>query len=158
MVIGTAIGTVGSGLFLMLDLDTKTVLWAVFLVICGLGTGFAINLPYTVAQAVLTLDSPSHYPNTHEQLLTLQVPREEHVPTGNGTPLYSRGPYILFMSRKLTRMQRHSNSRFNLEGRSGEAPRQSQSPGLLELLNISTNETQTAHLASQSARRSFWVT
>lgn len=54
MVIGAAIGTVGSGLFLMLDLNTKVALWAVFLVICGLGTGFAINLPYTVAQAVLT--------------------------------------------------------------------------------------------------------
>lgn len=54
MVLGTGIGAVGSGLFLMLDLGTRPALWATFLVICGLGTGFAINLPYTVAQAVLT--------------------------------------------------------------------------------------------------------
>lgn len=54
MIIGTAIGMIGSGLFLMLDLHTSTALWAVFLVVCGIGTGFAINLPYTIAQAVLT--------------------------------------------------------------------------------------------------------
>ncbi|KAJ4422061.1 hypothetical protein N0V82_003251 [Gnomoniopsis sp. IMI 355080] len=54
IIIGTAVGTVGCGLFLMLDLDTSTVIWAVFLVVCGAGTGFAINLPYTIAQAVLT--------------------------------------------------------------------------------------------------------
>lgn len=54
MIIGSAVGTIGSGLFLMLDLHTTKALWAVFLVICGLGTGFAINLPYTVAQAALT--------------------------------------------------------------------------------------------------------
>lgn len=53
MIIGTAIGIVGSGLFLMLDLETSKALWATFLVICGLGTGFAINLPYTVVQAIL---------------------------------------------------------------------------------------------------------
>lgn len=56
MIIGTAIGMVGSGLILMLDLHTSTTLWAVFLVVYGIGTGFAINLPYTIAQAVLTED------------------------------------------------------------------------------------------------------
>lgn len=54
MIIGTAVGMVGSGLFLMLNLHTSTTFWAVFLVVCGTGTGFAINLPYTIAQAVLT--------------------------------------------------------------------------------------------------------
>lgn len=53
MIIGTVIGMTGSGLFLMLDLNTSTALWAVFLVVCGIGTGFAINLPYTIAQVVL---------------------------------------------------------------------------------------------------------
>jgi hypothetical protein len=55
MIVGTAISMVGSGLYLMLDLDTSRALWATFLVVCGLGTGFAINMPYTVVQAVLTL-------------------------------------------------------------------------------------------------------
>lgn len=53
MVGGTAIAIVGSGLFLLLDLQTSTILWAVFLVVCGVGTGLAINLPYTIVQALL---------------------------------------------------------------------------------------------------------
>lgn len=53
MILGTAVALVGSGLFLMLDLQTSTALWAVFLVVCGIGTGFAINLPYTIVQVVL---------------------------------------------------------------------------------------------------------
>ncbi|KAK9416944.1 putative Major facilitator superfamily (MFS) profile domain-containing protein [Seiridium unicorne] len=56
MTIGTAIGLLGSGLFLELDIDTPRAVWAVILVVCGLGTGFAINLPYTVVQAILTED------------------------------------------------------------------------------------------------------
>lgn len=54
MVVGTAIGMTGCGLFLLLDVETSTALWAVFLVVCGVGTGIAINLPYTVVQAILT--------------------------------------------------------------------------------------------------------
>jgi hypothetical protein len=54
MVVGTAIATVGSGLILMIDLDTSTVLWAVYLVVNGIGIGLAINLPYTIVQAILT--------------------------------------------------------------------------------------------------------
>lgn len=54
MIIGTMIAMVGSGLFLLLDLQTSTALWAVFLVICGIGTGLVINLAYTIVQAVLT--------------------------------------------------------------------------------------------------------
>ncbi|RYP80357.1 hypothetical protein DL769_002506 [Monosporascus sp. CRB-8-3] len=56
MIVGTVIGTVGSALFLMLNLDTSTALWAVFLVVYGTSTGFAINLQYTVVQAILTED------------------------------------------------------------------------------------------------------
>ncbi|KAI1312742.1 efflux pump antibiotic resistance protein [Xylaria venustula] len=62
MILGTAFALVGSGLFLMLDLQTSTALWAIFLVVCGVGTGFSINLPYTIVQVVLP---------------------ETHVPTGN---------------------------------------------------------------------------
>lgn len=56
MIIGTLVGTIGCGLFLMLDLSTSTTLWAVFLVVCGIGTGLSINLPYTIAQVILTED------------------------------------------------------------------------------------------------------
>lgn len=53
MIIGTAIAVVGSGLLLLFGLETTAAQWASFLVICGLGTGFSINLPYTIIQAVL---------------------------------------------------------------------------------------------------------
>ncbi|XDG01573.1 hypothetical protein ABKA04_001188 [Annulohypoxylon sp. FPYF3050] len=56
IMIGTSIGVLGSGLFLMLDLETSTAEWAVFLVVCGVGTGIAINLPYTIFQAILMED------------------------------------------------------------------------------------------------------
>ncbi|KAK4220328.1 hypothetical protein QBC37DRAFT_436144 [Rhypophila decipiens] len=36
----------------MLGLDSPTAHWATFLVICGVGTGMAINLPYTIVQEV----------------------------------------------------------------------------------------------------------
>ncbi|ETS73853.1 hypothetical protein PFICI_14799 [Pestalotiopsis fici W106-1] len=57
IIVGTCIGIVGSGLFLYLDLGTSTALWAVFLVVCGVGVGLAINLPYTIVQAILTEDN-----------------------------------------------------------------------------------------------------
>lgn len=53
IVIGTVIGIIGSGLFLLLDLNTSTALWAVYLVVCGVGTGLAINLVYAMVQTVL---------------------------------------------------------------------------------------------------------
>ncbi|KAI1815752.1 major facilitator superfamily domain-containing protein [Poronia punctata] len=56
MIVGTAIGLTGCGLFLLLGLETSRASWAVFLVICGVGTGISINLPYTLVQAVLTED------------------------------------------------------------------------------------------------------
>ncbi|KAF3001067.1 hypothetical protein E8E14_000043 [Neopestalotiopsis sp. 37M] len=34
-------------------IGTSTISWAVFLVVCGIGTGLAINLPYTIVQAIL---------------------------------------------------------------------------------------------------------
>lgn len=57
------ISIVGSALITTLEVGTATEIWATFLVICGIGTGMAINLPYTAVQAVLS---------------------EEGVPTGNG--------------------------------------------------------------------------
>ncbi|KUJ10943.1 MFS general substrate transporter [Mollisia scopiformis] len=54
MVVGTAISAVGSGLLTMLKVDTPTWEWALFMVICGIGTGLAINLPYTAVQVVLS--------------------------------------------------------------------------------------------------------
>ncbi|KAH8651556.1 efflux pump antibiotic resistance protein [Tricladium varicosporioides] len=53
---GTAVSIVGSGLLTMLNVDTATVHWAAFMVICGAGTGMAINLPYTAVQVVLRPD------------------------------------------------------------------------------------------------------
>ncbi|KAH8759347.1 major facilitator superfamily domain-containing protein [Diaporthe sp. PMI_573] len=57
IIFGTAVGMIGSGLFLMFSLSTPTALWAVFLVVCGVGTGISINIPYTIVQAVLTEDN-----------------------------------------------------------------------------------------------------
>ncbi|KAI1169477.1 MFS general substrate transporter [Nemania sp. FL0916] len=56
MIAGTLIGTIGSGLFLLLNLETPIAVWAVLLVISGAGTGFAINLIYTIVQVILRED------------------------------------------------------------------------------------------------------
>ncbi|KAF2682030.1 MFS general substrate transporter [Lentithecium fluviatile CBS 122367] len=59
MIVGTAISIVGSGLIMTLQVATCTAKWAGFLVVCGLGTGMAINQPYTAVQAVvLEHDTP----------------------------------------------------------------------------------------------------
>ncbi|KAF1914749.1 permease of the major facilitator superfamily [Ampelomyces quisqualis] len=50
---GTALGVVGSGLITQLNASTPHFLWATYFVICGIGTGSAINLPYTAVSAVL---------------------------------------------------------------------------------------------------------
>ena len=37
----------------MLDVETTHAAWAGYFVICGIGTGIAINLPYTAVSTVL---------------------------------------------------------------------------------------------------------
>jgi hypothetical protein len=44
---------VGSGLITILSLDTTRVGWTLYFLVCGVGTGFAINLPYTAVSTVL---------------------------------------------------------------------------------------------------------
>lgn len=44
---------VGSGLITLLSRDTPHLVWATYFLICGVGTGCAINLPYTAVSAVL---------------------------------------------------------------------------------------------------------
>lgn len=53
MIGGTALSVVGSGLLTTLGVDTSTALWASFSVICGVGIGLGINVPYTAVQVVL---------------------------------------------------------------------------------------------------------
>ncbi|KAF2678928.1 MFS general substrate transporter, partial [Lentithecium fluviatile CBS 122367] len=50
---GTALSVVGSGLITLLDVDTFHAEWIAYFIICGIGTGMAINLPYTAVSAVL---------------------------------------------------------------------------------------------------------
>lgn len=44
---------IGSALITQLDIDTTHVVWALYFILCGVGTGCAINLPYTAVSAVL---------------------------------------------------------------------------------------------------------
>jgi hypothetical protein len=53
MIAGQTIGVVGLGLLTQIAPATKTVEWASYLAISGLGIGTAVQLPYTALQVVL---------------------------------------------------------------------------------------------------------
>jgi hypothetical protein len=53
MIVGQSIAVVGLGLLTMIDLQMRTVEWASYLAIAGLGIGTAVQLPYTALQVVL---------------------------------------------------------------------------------------------------------
>ncbi|KAH8159043.1 hypothetical protein CIB48_g9207 [Xylaria polymorpha] len=60
LVSGVSIATVGAGLLTTVGHLTPTVKWAAFMVITGIGTGMAQQLPYTAVQAVLeSVDVPT---------------------------------------------------------------------------------------------------
>ncbi|GAP82380.2 putative efflux pump antibiotic resistance protein [Rosellinia necatrix] len=60
LVSGVSIATVGAGLLTTIGPLTPTVKWAAFMVITGIGTGMAQQLPYTAVQAVLdSVDVPT---------------------------------------------------------------------------------------------------
>ena len=42
--------SIGAGLITRLDIDTPTAQWVVFLMIAGIGSGTAMQLPYTALQ------------------------------------------------------------------------------------------------------------
>lgn len=53
MIGGACIAALGSGLLTHIALGTPTVEWAAYLVVCGLGIGLGLNLPYTALHVVL---------------------------------------------------------------------------------------------------------
>ena len=53
MIVGTAVSIIGSALLITLDADTSTIKWAAYMVVVGIGTGSAVNLPYTALQVAL---------------------------------------------------------------------------------------------------------
>ncbi|KJZ70909.1 hypothetical protein HIM_09702 [Hirsutella minnesotensis 3608] len=53
MIAGGVISSIGAGLLTTVDPDTRTVAWAGYLVMTGIGLGMAAQLPYTALQAVL---------------------------------------------------------------------------------------------------------
>ncbi|KAL8925504.1 MAG: hypothetical protein Q9208_003395 [Pyrenodesmia sp. 3 TL-2023] len=53
MLAGTIVCSVGTGLLVMLDVETSTVVWVVWMVIAGFGDGMCTNMPYTAIQAIL---------------------------------------------------------------------------------------------------------
>jgi hypothetical protein len=53
MIVGQSIGVIGLGLLTRIAPTTKTIEWASYLVISGLGIGTAVQLPYTALQVVL---------------------------------------------------------------------------------------------------------
>jgi hypothetical protein len=53
MVAGACVGSIGAGFATTLDVETSKVIWAVYLVVTGIGIGMAFQLPYTAVQTVL---------------------------------------------------------------------------------------------------------
>ena len=53
MVVGTIIAAIGSGTLTLLDPDTATAFSTVWMIIWGIGSGLAANLPFTALQAAL---------------------------------------------------------------------------------------------------------
>jgi hypothetical protein len=53
MIAGTIIAIVGAGLLVTINTSTPTVQWSAYMVVNGLGTGIAQQLPYTALQVVL---------------------------------------------------------------------------------------------------------
>lgn len=56
MIAGAIMSTVGSGLVYTFDIDTPFSIWAVYLVLLGLGYGFALQLAIIVGQASSKLE------------------------------------------------------------------------------------------------------
>ncbi|CCX08563.1 major facilitator superfamily domain-containing protein [Pyronema domesticum] len=54
MVLGGIVSAVGSGLIHLLNANSPATQWVGYQVIAGLGTGFGIQIPFTVVQAVLS--------------------------------------------------------------------------------------------------------
>jgi hypothetical protein len=54
MVLGGIVSAVGSGLIHLLNADSPAAQWVGYQVIAGLGTGFGIQIPFTVVQTVLS--------------------------------------------------------------------------------------------------------
>ena len=57
MLLGGALCSVGSGLLILLGVDTSTVAWAAFMALTGFGEGLAVNMPYTAIQVMLETDA-----------------------------------------------------------------------------------------------------
>ena len=57
MVVGTILCAVGSGLLILLGVDTSTVTWAAYMALAGLGDGLAVNMPYTAIQVIFERDA-----------------------------------------------------------------------------------------------------
>ncbi|PQE23830.1 efflux pump antibiotic resistance protein [Rutstroemia sp. NJR-2017a BBW] len=53
IIAGITVTSIGAGLLTRIDANTRTIEWAAFMVINGLGIGMAQQLPYTALQAVL---------------------------------------------------------------------------------------------------------
>jgi hypothetical protein len=53
MILGQSLAVVGLGLLTRISPGTKTIEWASYLVVSGLGIGTAVQLPYTALQVVL---------------------------------------------------------------------------------------------------------
>lgn len=61
MIIGELVCIAGTALLTRLEPNTRTLAWASYLVVAGLGMGVAMQLPYTAVQVVLRYDkSASH--------------------------------------------------------------------------------------------------
>lgn len=53
MALGTIVAAIGAGTLTLLDMNTTTALSTIWMIIWGIGSGLAANLPFTALQAAL---------------------------------------------------------------------------------------------------------
>ncbi|KAK8075551.1 MFS general substrate transporter [Apiospora hydei] len=56
MVIGPLVAIVGNALLARITVDTRTAVWATYLVVIGIGTGMGLQIPFTAVQVTLRDD------------------------------------------------------------------------------------------------------
>ena len=82
MVAGQIIYALAVGLLTRIGLGTPTIQWATYMVLAGIGTGSAQQLPYTGNAIVLRyVSAPSR---VRSRQLTLTCFSEDDLPVGNG--------------------------------------------------------------------------
>ena len=82
MLAGAIACSVGTGLLILLDTSTSSVVWVVFMIIAGFGDGLCTNMPYSAIQGII-----DEYDKSRNPVIKAKRRRSERdVLIGNGKP------------------------------------------------------------------------